>query len=591
MKSYEHVQFLDSLNDSQLYASHWSNSSIDFHADTMLQRCEQDFALLGHEGCVNTLSMDYSNQILLSGSDDCTLKLWTPFTPLDSSNSRPTQSRHLMTSYLPGHQSNILSAHFLRNTRDTIVSGGADGLVILTKSELNLHQPFHCHKLIVHQVLPDPLSPHTFFTCGKDKMTMVDLRVAESCKCDGCDRFALFGVKEGGNGMRGGSCFDLDGVKVLVGGVDDVVREFDRRFPATPTSSTTKLHSNMTGTARGVFSPHPTLVYSFCSSQVREKCAQKMNAFKLVEAGRFLRPIFANGITCVKYDPTETDSFIVSFSGGAIYRVNPSVKRPILPDELEFGEPIRRSHRRHRRPSPSSQRTRNNDASPLSPTLYSFSAPSPSLQSATVCSSNARNGAHSSSSVNSAATVSYSESANASTFSKNKRRLLADSDLEEEKDRLTFPTYLLPFFNSNHLERYDEDAAATFRRHRNSKTFNKQAIVTGSCLLTGSDNGLVYVYNKYNGKLLHRFQGDSEIVNCVVDGGGGCVICSGIDDSIKISFPSNRTTTNRDSDSAISHSTNLSSNTSSNSSDDDSDLWVYYQQTHDDRTNDHDDSI
>ncbi|KAI9221854.1 WD40-repeat-containing domain protein [Blastocladiella britannica] len=158
----------------------------------------------GHSGCVNTVRWSADGQLLLSGSDDRTLRLWDGRT-MESISTIPT-----------AHRRNIFAAEFLA-TGDChdIVSCSVDGLVLHTRLDPSLSSAastgrFACHFDTANKVLADPEAPWRFLSCGTDGRIMhYDLRESSQCLCstgsDGsttpCTRHLLFDYRP--SGQRG----------------------------------------------------------------------------------------------------------------------------------------------------------------------------------------------------------------------------------------------------------------------------------------------------------------------------------------------------------------------------------------------------
>ena len=86
---------------------------------TFVSRLELRTALVKHTGCVNTIQWNSNGSLLISGSDDCRLNIWSA-----------GQSYKLQHSLFTGHRRNIFSAVFVPGTNDhKVVSTGMDGEV------------------------------------------------------------------------------------------------------------------------------------------------------------------------------------------------------------------------------------------------------------------------------------------------------------------------------------------------------------------------------------------------------------------------------------------------------------------------------
>ncbi|CAG8768495.1 2386_t:CDS:2, partial [Dentiscutata erythropus] len=57
-------------------------------------------------------------------------------------------------------------------------------------------------------------------------------------------------------------------------------------------------------------------------------------------------------------------------------------------------------------------------------------------------------------------------------------------------------------------------------------------------IMSGSDDGRIFIWDRYTGKVVNLLKGDSKVVNCVQPHPSFPILCtSGIDDDVKIWFP------------------------------------------------------
>jgi len=85
------------------------------------------------------------------------------------------------------------------------------------------------------------------------------------------------------------------------------------------------------------------------------------------------------------------------------------------------------------------------------------------------------------------------------------------------------------------------ESIRSFIGHVNERTVKEVSFFgsNSSYVISGSDNGLVYFWNKKTAELIHIERGDSHIVNCLAVHplGYPFLAVSGIDDDIKVLMP------------------------------------------------------
>lgn len=133
----------------------------------MIKKIGLKSVLDGHKGCVNCLEWNTAGDILASGSDDYTIKLWDPY------------RNRLRNSISTQHTGNIFSVKFMPETLDnTIVSGAAD-------CKINVHDVYvgetvriiSEHRNRVKRLATAPLERDVFWSSSEDGTVMeFDLR-------------------------------------------------------------------------------------------------------------------------------------------------------------------------------------------------------------------------------------------------------------------------------------------------------------------------------------------------------------------------------------------------------------------------------
>uniref|UniRef100_A0A8C1TN76 WD and tetratricopeptide repeats 1 n=1 Tax=Cyprinus carpio TaxID=7962 RepID=A0A8C1TN76_CYPCA len=139
------------------------NRALDFQrhyhvTDPFIKRLGLEAELQGHSGCVNCLEWNERGDLLASGSDDQHAIVWDPF--------RHTK---LITMHT-GHAANIFSVKFLPHSEDRIlITGAADTKVHvhdLTAKETT--HMFSDHTNRVKRIAAAPMWPNTFWSAAED---------------------------------------------------------------------------------------------------------------------------------------------------------------------------------------------------------------------------------------------------------------------------------------------------------------------------------------------------------------------------------------------------------------------------------------
>jgi WD repeat-containing protein 42A len=82
---------------------------------------------------------------------------------------------------------------------------------------------------------------------------------------------------------------------------------------------------------------------------------------------------------------------------------------------------------------------------------------------------------------------------------------------------------------------------ARYTGHKNSRTVKQlNCIDEGRVVVTGSDNGTIFFYERNTGKVLHVLKADGRVVNCIAESPNGTHLLAacGIDDTVKLIMPS-----------------------------------------------------
>ncbi|ORY02624.1 WD40 repeat-like protein [Basidiobolus meristosporus CBS 931.73] len=490
--------------------------------------------LEGHDGCVNTVAWNRKGDLILSGSDDCRLNIWNPWL-----------SSPLITSIPSGHQRNIFSAQFLVNSNDRkIVSCAMDGVTRLT--DLDLYErrrdtdswdpspAFHCHSDLTYEVAPDPVDPNIFFDCSDDgKVNSYDLRIRTSCNCQhGCDRHTLLNInpEDAVISLWGSNMKEIRGISIRpdnpvyfgIACSDDSVRIYDRRFIS------------------HIQRP-PSHVYGFIPDHLREKHVNR--------TARSWRLSDANRITSLRFDPSGTGQLLISYSRDKIYLINPLLGSA---DNIN-------TNKREQKESTflSSPRKKNKDDGQFDSSEVGGSK---GVGSGVGTPMEVSSGAGSDIEVGidqhifpekdlakpDEALPGYSEISEPGTsISADHQEAVTqeyndgclDLDEDESDDSVSGDT-------AGDLETVlggQKDIVQTYDGHRNWETMIKEVNFYGpnsEYIVSGSDDGRIFIWEKNGGEIKHLLKGDSRVVNCVQPHPHDPILMSsGIDNDIKLWHP------------------------------------------------------
>ena len=188
----------------------------------MVNNLEIAKSLSGHCGCVNCIQFSADGSLLLSGSDDYQVILWSAY--------HQKKLKTLSTS----HTGNIFSVQFMPQTGDSIViSGAGDGKIEVREVETGeTCQVYTSHFERVKRLATDQSLPHLFFSASEDGTVMLfDTRVSQSSGTQANN--VLVNLKQhSGKGMEC-KCLAIDPFRpelLAVGANDPFVRVYDRRM-------------------------------------------------------------------------------------------------------------------------------------------------------------------------------------------------------------------------------------------------------------------------------------------------------------------------------------------------------------------------
>ncbi|KAL2512606.1 transducin family protein/WD-40 repeat family protein [Abeliophyllum distichum] len=256
----------DLINRRTLDVRNDFNSVLQMQS-SLVRRLSLERELEGHNGCVNSVAWNSTGSLLISGSDDTRINVWS------------YSSRKLLHSIETGHSTNIFCTKFIPETSDElVVSGAGDAEVRLFNLsrlngrglEENVISPsalFQCHTNRVKKLAVEVGNPNVVWSASEDgTLRQHDLREGVSCPPVGSSdqecRNILLDLRCGAKksladppkqSLALKSC-DISSTRphlLLVGGSDAFARLYDRRMLPPLSSSQKKL-------------PPPPCVNYFC---------------------------------------------------------------------------------------------------------------------------------------------------------------------------------------------------------------------------------------------------------------------------------------------------------------------------------------
>ncbi|KAK1405567.1 WD and tetratricopeptide repeats protein 1 [Heracleum sosnowskyi] len=285
------------------------NHGLQMHS-SLVRRLSQEKELEGHQGCVNAVSWNSSGSLLISGSDDTRINIWS------------YSGHKLLHSVETGHTANIFCTKFVPETSDDlVVSGAGDAEVRLfhlsrlgdggqEESAINPSALFQCHTRRVKKLAVEAGNPHVVWSASEDgTLRQHDLREGASCPPIGSAhqecRNILLDLRCGAKKSLSDTpkqtlalkSFDISSTRphlLVVGGSDAFARLYDRRMLPPLSSSMKKL------------SPPPCVNY-FCPMHLSDRGSSSLH------------------LTHVAFSP-DGDEVLLNYCGEHVYLMdlNPS---------------------------------------------------------------------------------------------------------------------------------------------------------------------------------------------------------------------------------------------------------------------------
>ncbi|XP_047327298.1 protein ALTERED SEED GERMINATION 2 [Impatiens glandulifera] len=246
----------DMIDRRSLHAQRDISHSMQMHS-SLVRRLSLEKELEGHTGCVNAISWNSSGSLLVSGSDDARINVWS------------YSAHKLLSSIETGHSTNIFCTKFIPETSDElVVSGAGDAEVrVFNLSRLGgigmAGYPtypsalFKCHSRRVKKLAVETGNPNVVWSASEDgTLRQHDFREYASCPPAGSShqecRNVLLDLRSGARKSLADTPRQLLALKscdisstrshlLLVGGSDAFARLYDRRMLPSLSSSSKKL--------------------------------------------------------------------------------------------------------------------------------------------------------------------------------------------------------------------------------------------------------------------------------------------------------------------------------------------------------------
>ncbi|XP_062210151.1 protein ALTERED SEED GERMINATION 2-like isoform X1 [Phragmites australis] len=245
----------DLLDTRSLHGSPDIKKKVQFHS-SLVQKLALEKEMEGHVGCVNAIAWNSNGSLLISGSDDTRINIWS------------YNNRELLHDIDTGHSANIFCTKFVpERCDDVVVSGAGDAEVrVFNLSRLSGRKPreismepaavYQCHSSRVKKLAVEIGNPNVVWSASEDgTLRQHDFRECSSCPRAGSAnqecRNVLLDLRCGAKKSLSDlprqplalkSC-DISSVRphqIVVGGSDAFARLYDRRMLPPLSSCQTK---------------------------------------------------------------------------------------------------------------------------------------------------------------------------------------------------------------------------------------------------------------------------------------------------------------------------------------------------------------
>ncbi|PUZ42476.1 hypothetical protein GQ55_9G585700 [Panicum hallii var. hallii] len=245
----------DLLDARSLHGSPDIRKRVQFHS-SLVQKLALEKEMEGHIGCVNAIAWNSNGSLLISGSDDTKINIWS------------YNNQELLHDIDTGHSANIFCTKFVPETCDeVVVSGAGDAEVrVFNMSRLSGRRPreismepaavYQCHSRRVKKLAVEIGNPNVVWSASEDgTLRQHDFRECSSCPRAGSAnqecRNVLLDLRCGAKKSLADlpkcplalkSC-DISSVRpheIVIGGSDAFARLYDRRMLPPLSSCQTK---------------------------------------------------------------------------------------------------------------------------------------------------------------------------------------------------------------------------------------------------------------------------------------------------------------------------------------------------------------
>eukprot|EP01135_Chromosphaera_perkinsii_P002989 Nk52_evm11s232 gene=Nk52_evmTU11s232 len=536
--------------------------------------------LVGHTGCVNTISWNKSGSLIISGSDDLDLKIFR------------VSPNEVVDTYSTEHTANIFSAKFLNDDAKAI-SCSAAGMVMAHDFVSRKSVQFSCHNAVTYEVIVVPGSFSNFLCCSEDgTVRLFDIRQKNHSSCTNCYENILINMKDKELKKKASvtsiSINPLEPVYLAAACSDSVVRIFDRRMAEATRPVSTLCPDHLLHKKRKVFSNNRVTSLEYDSNGKEllvSYSSEYVYLFKLKEEGK--RSCFwpqGPGPTSTMGESTSDDN---GDSGAALPRIRLSsdwsdtgpvdnsegvvMQRVSMVFERWLGQALENSERTNRRRQnemPLRVEEEGRQGSSSEPAVFYSADESEGIDSDSIA------GQQSDASEYFTPVGILSQSPN---IGRRRTRTFVRPAVSSGREQITpdeasqrlgrfwrrhrsNPNESVPeeIFKSqskgkerevcNESNILQQCASADklipelkmcYKGHRNVRTLIKEASFVGDKFIaSGSDDGRVFLWEKDTGKIVNVLLGDTRVVNCVQGHPTSPIIASsGIDNDIKIWEP------------------------------------------------------